>query len=301
MIFKLKQYKKEIYAINSVNIQIKINAGFFEVCTVTDRANCYVDVEAKCVRNIFRASISVIRHLDVVQSAVYTLFISIQSTVSSFLCYNIIAKKQKMSARDQTDAFFECLQKTMKLTAKYGDTSMKDIGKFTEMAKMVCAAETDCQRMQVITSEFDDFENVDQFNERLCQLENTTIADPTESVRFKQFERNARLILLSDEEFSQAGSNRVESDDFIMEDVVCDIDPITKGPLENPVRNKICGHIYGKTSIVESLKMNQRLRCPSMGCRNKKHIRVNDLVDDFEYARKLQIARRNREKEDDYD
>lgn len=41
---------------------------------------------------------------------------------------------------------------------------------------------------------------------------------------------------------------------------IVDIDPLTKKPLENPVRNKICNHIYGKDSVVQSLQRNGRLR-----------------------------------------
>lgn len=47
---------------------------------------------------------------------------------------------------------------------------------------------------------------------------------------------------------------------FTMSDTVNEIDPITKGPLEDPVRNRNCGHIYGKRSIIESIQMNPRTR-----------------------------------------
>lgn len=38
------------------------------------------------------------------------------------------------------------------------------------------------------------------------------------------------------------------------------IDPITKGALVRPVRNKHCNHIYGYQSVVDSLAINRRLR-----------------------------------------
>lgn len=41
---------------------------------------------------------------------------------------------------------------------------------------------------------------------------------------------------------------------------IVDIDPITKLPLEHPVRNKICKHIYGKESVLQCLQSNPRLR-----------------------------------------
>lgn len=38
------------------------------------------------------------------------------------------------------------------------------------------------------------------------------------------------------------------------------IDPLTKGPLYNPVRNVMCGHVYGKDSVMEILEQSGRLR-----------------------------------------
>lgn len=43
-------------------------------------------------------------------------------------------------------------------------------------------------------------------------------------------------------------------------DKIADIDPLTKQPLQNPVRNKICNHIYGRDSVMQSLQQNPRLR-----------------------------------------
>ena len=37
-------------------------------------------------------------------------------------------------------------------------------------------------------------------------------------------------------------------------------DPITKQPLTDPVRNKICKHIYGKASILALIKSNANFR-----------------------------------------
>lgn len=41
---------------------------------------------------------------------------------------------------------------------------------------------------------------------------------------------------------------------------VPEVDPLTKAPLENPVKNIICGHIYGKISVQRSLEINDKLR-----------------------------------------
>lgn len=55
-------------------------------------------------------------------------------------------------------------------------------------------------------------------------------------------------------------SSQMIDEDVQMDDRIVDIDPITKLPLENPVKNKNCNHIYGKDSVVQSLQRNPRLR-----------------------------------------
>lgn len=77
---------------------------------------------------------------------------------------------------------------------------------------------------------------------------------------------------------------------------ISDIDPITKQPLENPCRNSVCGHVYGMNSVVEALQTNPRMRCPIMGCANKRPVRVADLKADKELARKLYVQRAQRKR-----
>ncbi|CAL8069635.1 unnamed protein product [Orchesella dallaii] len=67
---------------------------------------------------------------------------------------------------------------------------------------------------------------------------------------------------------------------FSGHEVIPELDPISKKPLEDPVRNRHCRHIYGKTAMLELIKKNQRFRCPQMGCSNNKFLRAADLIDD---------------------
>lgn len=72
-------------------------------------------------------------------------------------------------------------------------------------------------------------------------------------------------------------------------------DPISKRPISDPVRNKICKHIYDKQSIMDAIKVNSRLRCPYVGCNNRK-VDPNDLEEDRELKRKfmsLQLKSQN--------
>lgn len=47
------------------------------------------------------------------------------------------------------------------------------------------------------------------------------------------------------------------------------IDPITKKPIEHPVRNKKCKHIYDKSSFLTFIRSGNNPRCPTMGCANR--------------------------------
>lgn len=51
-----------------------------------------------------------------------------------------------------------------------------------------------------------------------------------------------------------------EEDDEEEHEVIPDIDPISKQALKDPVRNKLCRHIYGKAAITQLLKSNQKTR-----------------------------------------
>lgn len=52
----------------------------------------------------------------------------------------------------------------------------------------------------------------------------------------------------------------VEMDEGEYQEVIPELDPITKQPLRDPVRNSVCGHIYGKVAMLEILKNNARTR-----------------------------------------
>lgn len=58
------------------------------------------------------------------------------------------------------------------------------------------------------------------------------------------------------------------------------IDPISKKRIVDPVKNIICGHTYDRESVTELLKMNEKTRCPVIGCRSKEFITLANLRTD---------------------
>ncbi|CAI4228799.1 unnamed protein product [Auanema sp. JU1783] len=60
-------------------------------------------------------------------------------------------------------------------------------------------------------------------------------------------------------------------------------DPLTKGPITRPVKNKICGHVYDAKTIlvyIKDLEKKKFLRqCPQSGCTNRRNLVMADMQD----------------------
>jgi SUMO ligase MMS21 Smc5/6 complex component len=75
-------------------------------------------------------------------------------------------------------------------------------------------------------------------------------------------------------------------------------DPFTKKPMQIPMRNKICNHVYDKASVEEVLRINPRTKCPMMGCPSNDFINLKDLVEDKK-LRMLIASQQNKQNEED--
>lgn len=71
--------------------------------------------------------------------------------------------------------------------------------------------------------------------------------------------------------------------------------PITASLYEEPLRNKVCGHVYSKAGIMQMLRARQT-NCPVAGCRNRQ-VTMEQLEDDMETAMKVKRQRRREETE----
>ena len=68
------------------------------------------------------------------------------------------------------------------------------------------------------------------------------------------------------------------------------VDPVTKRPIKNPVRNTLCNHLYDRESITRLTQMNPKTKCPIAGCSNKQSVSVDQLETDFETMTKLKFS-----------
>lgn len=71
--------------------------------------------------------------------------------------------------------------------------------------------------------------------------------------------------------------------------------PITAMLYEEPLRNKVCGHVYSKAGIMQMLRSRQT-KCPVAGCRNGV-VTMEQLEEDVETAMKVKRQRRREETE----
>ena len=74
------------------------------------------------------------------------------------------------------------------------------------------------------------------------------------------------------------------------------VDPFTQRDMEEPVKNVICGHSYEKASILKMIQDSKKngVKCPALGCANRRLMVKEDLVDDLELKRVIQKKRLGR-------
>ncbi|XP_077283273.1 E3 SUMO-protein ligase NSE2-like [Arctopsyche grandis] len=101
--------------------------------------------------------------------------------------------------------------------------------------------------------------------------------DYIESRSSDALSKNNPLMQQFNETVSNLQQNLDDSDLIQTEYIDQYIDPITKQQISCPVRNKVCNHVYEKTSISEIIKRHPTSRCPVLGCGNRKFLTMKDL------------------------
>ncbi|XP_068630819.1 E3 SUMO-protein ligase NSE2-like isoform X2 [Battus philenor] len=85
-----------------------------------------------------------------------------------------------------------------------------------------------------------------------------------------------------------------ESDLAITETQEQYIDPITKRPIKDPVKNSVCGHIYERESIKELINMRKTVKCPVAGCGNTQPLEARHVVSADELRSCLTLSQHDR-------
>ncbi|XP_055310611.1 E3 SUMO-protein ligase NSE2-like [Sitodiplosis mosellana] len=203
-----------------------------------------------------------------------------------------------MNGISHGDNILKSLHNTLDIALKYGDAVDADVEKYKEMAKSVCKIEHGFLLGHDIVKEAAKQGSVETFDQVLedHRDESHPKFKPQTSKRYTDFVKKAqRLVDVERDDASQASQDvdmTIDLDSSQVQEHIPDIDPITKQKLERPVRNKHCNHIYGFNSVQQSIQQNARLRCPIVGCPNKKHVQMSDLIEDEELATRLAKQRK---------
>uniref|UniRef100_U5ES58 E3 SUMO-protein ligase NSE2 n=1 Tax=Corethrella appendiculata TaxID=1370023 RepID=U5ES58_9DIPT len=180
------------------------------------------------------------------------------------------------------DKIVDSLLQSIKLIAEYEDS--KDVKPYTNIVHDICDVELKYGNHKKSLTNAQQCVTLETFDNtyRASTNQNT---NPKNCKRFKDFNSNVTNLLNREQQ--------EHLDDSINEQLLQDvalhrIDPFTKRPMRNPVRNSVCKHVYDKDSVKGVLKVNAQTRCPVVGCSSKQYIQMNQLVEDKELRRKLE-------------
>lgn len=68
------------------------------------------------------------------------------------------------------------------------------------------------------------------------------------------------FIILAFDKSSQNADDTMDDDIQFTQNEINVIDPFSKKRMVDPVKNKVCNHVYDKNTVEEVLKMNPRTR-----------------------------------------
>ncbi|XP_016963324.1 E3 SUMO-protein ligase NSE2-like isoform X2 [Drosophila biarmipes] len=143
------------------------------------------------------------------------------------------------------------------------------------------------QEMQVARGESATVEELGRnWNERRNAVESKPI-DTKNTAEYQSFKRSIEACI------SKPEPEAIDSDEDVVPmelsgvNVFSPYDPWTKALIRNPVRNKMCGHIYDHEYVHGIIKNNIGIRCPVAGCGNKVHIHPAHLIKDEAVKQKI--------------
>ncbi|KAH9645390.1 hypothetical protein HF086_000008 [Spodoptera exigua] len=145
-------------------------------------------------------------------------------------------------------------------------------------------------------SKYLDSEKEAEFDKlKLCVQQYCTL-EAQQDVTIEAMERAKRETDTSnvnslEERFQAHLSNLDESDLAITESQEQYLDPITKRPVTDPVKNTVCGHIYEKATILNLISTKPRSKCPVAGCGNRGPITKDHLISDEELKFRMTITK----------
>ncbi|XP_058833661.1 E3 SUMO-protein ligase NSE2-like [Topomyia yanbarensis] len=185
------------------------------------------------------------------------------------------------------EKIFESVNSTIRLASEFGDPEQQNIKPYAALAEKLVGVEAKFNIHNKALRECMNEITLEEFDRRYQSNISASKSNVKALKRYKDFIAQAKMLLSDNDDNAQD-----VDEDLQVEDTICDIDPITKRPLEIPVRNKKCNHVYEKASIEMLIKNNPRTRCPVMGCAANQYVTLTDLEEDKMLQHKLMLQRR---------
>ncbi|XP_039233653.1 E3 SUMO-protein ligase NSE2 isoform X2 [Drosophila yakuba] len=149
------------------------------------------------------------------------------------------------------------------------------------------------QQAQNSSSTIEQFEDVWKERSEAVEQKRINVKNIAEFKNFKKTVKSAAAQLGAEVNGQANGTDQDE--DLIIEgieetggEIFSLYDPWSKALMKNPVRNKVCGHIYDRDSVMLIIKDNIGILCPVLGCANKTYIQPAHLVEDANVRQKVQ-------------
>uniref|UniRef100_A0A182MR03 E3 SUMO-protein ligase NSE2 n=1 Tax=Anopheles culicifacies TaxID=139723 RepID=A0A182MR03_9DIPT len=186
----------------------------------------------------------------------------------------------------------DSINNTVRLAAEFGDESTKDLKLYTSLVERLCIIESKMANHRKALGESAREQTVESFDQCYESKLDNKKPQVRGHKRYKEFVQFAKPLLNPSLDEQSTQERNDGDDDLVIEgDDSNSIDPITKRPMEVPVRNKQCNHVYEKSSIEQLLEQNPRVRCPVMGCPAKQYVQRQFLEVDTRLQKQLMRER----------
>ncbi|KAL7303697.1 E3 SUMO-protein ligase NSE2-like [Trichogramma pretiosum] len=202
-----------------------------------------------------------------------------------------------MVAINNSDVLFNNFLKTAENIINYYDDNKDErnriLAELDEVVKESCGHEDKIRKIndtirQMHDDDVSDLEkSLKNFQKKKKELLKYT-PNVEEDSNFVEFKRQVEEIVGSVDGTKSKANNLSDDDIEFTQDDINIIDPFTKKRMIDPVKNKVCGHVYERTSAVSMIEANNKTKCPVIGCINKNPILMENLVSDMVTKRYLQ-------------
>ncbi|KAK4874876.1 hypothetical protein RN001_014236 [Aquatica leii] len=173
------------------------------------------------------------------------------------------------------------LHNCLEYVHKYSDNVEEQTNIIKTIAKDYCEIDAEHKRIrnaQEATDQY--FQNQDEYTDDVQTIFKKHLEEqPVDTYENHPIWRKINVLENSSEECDDTETSEVSEDEDMFEEGILPtqfeppIDPITKKAIEDPCKNRKCGHVYEYNTIVDHLNKvktsNVKPRCPYIGCANK--------------------------------